>query len=438
MAVTWKKVITANAEEALAASTALSISGQTLTLTKGDASTDTVTLPDDNTEYSAGTNMSLDGTTFSSTDTVYTLPEATSSAKGGIELFSDTDNSVAATAVSATASRTYGLQLNSDGQGVVNVPWTDTVNMGTGFTVTGSSLGTQTTITQGDSLTLAAGTGISTTPTSDGVITIANTVTDSNLTDEEVEDIVGAMLTGNTETNITVTYQDADGTIDFASTDTTYSEATGSAEGLMSTAHHDKLDAIEASADVTDATNVEAAGALMDSELAGIAAVKATTGTFLSADESKLDAIEASADVTDKANVATALASLNGDDTLTIGDAGNDCTININGDMTVSGTTTTVNTETINLADNVITLNSNYSGASPSENGGIEVERGTQTNAELRWNETDDRWQIAMALDNSYVGSVDVNASATAPTSEGGQGVGSFYMADGVPYIRVE
>jgi len=52
---------------------------------------------------------------------------------------------------------------------------------------------------------------------------------------------------------------------------------------------------VEASADVTDTTNVTAAGALMDSELAGIAAVKATTGTFLSADESKLDGIEASA-----------------------------------------------------------------------------------------------------------------------------------------------
>jgi hypothetical protein len=60
------------------------------------------------------------------TDTTYTLPEATSTTRGGIELFSNTDQSVAANAVTATASRTYGLQLNSAGQGVVNVPWTDT------------------------------------------------------------------------------------------------------------------------------------------------------------------------------------------------------------------------------------------------------------------------------------------------------------------------
>ena len=34
-------------------------------------------------------------------------------------------------------------------------------------------------------------------------------------TTEEIQDIVGAMTTSNTETNITVTYQDADGTLDF-------------------------------------------------------------------------------------------------------------------------------------------------------------------------------------------------------------------------------
>jgi hypothetical protein len=51
---------------------------------------------------------------------------ATDSVLGGIELFSNTDQSVAANSVTTTASRTYGLQLNSANQGVVNVPWTDT------------------------------------------------------------------------------------------------------------------------------------------------------------------------------------------------------------------------------------------------------------------------------------------------------------------------
>ena len=56
----------------------------------------------------------------------YSLPTATSTVLGGIELFSDTQQSVAANTVTATASRTYGIQLNAAGQAVVNVPWVDT------------------------------------------------------------------------------------------------------------------------------------------------------------------------------------------------------------------------------------------------------------------------------------------------------------------------
>ena len=98
----------------------------------------------------------------------------------------------------------------------------------------------------------------------------------ATLTTEQVQDIVGGMVDGGTETNIAVTYDDSGGKLNFVSTDTntTYSEATGSAEGLMSIAHHDKLDGIEASADVTDTTNVTAAGALMDSELTDLSGIK--------------------------------------------------------------------------------------------------------------------------------------------------------------------
>ena len=35
-------------------------------------------------------------------------------------------------------------------------------------------------------------------------------------TTEQLQDIIGAMVSGNTETNVTVTYQDSDGTLDFA------------------------------------------------------------------------------------------------------------------------------------------------------------------------------------------------------------------------------
>lgn len=85
-----------------------------------------------------------------------------------------------------------------------------------------------------------------------------------------------------------------------------YSSTLNGTTASYTTAEETKLSGIETSADVTDTTNVTAAGALMDSELAGLAAVKATTGTFLTADQNKLNGIETSADVTDTANVASA------------------------------------------------------------------------------------------------------------------------------------
>lgn len=45
---------------------------------------------------------------------------------------------------------------------------------------------------------------------------------------EDIEDTVGAMVTGNTETGISVTYQDVDGTLDFVVSDTTVAGDTGS------------------------------------------------------------------------------------------------------------------------------------------------------------------------------------------------------------------
>jgi hypothetical protein len=63
----------------------------------------------------------------------------------------------------------------------------------------------------------------------------------------------------------------------------------------------------------------------------------------------------------------------------------------VSGNLTVSGTVTTINTETINLADNIITLNSNATG-SAAQNGGIEINRGDDTDVSFIWNEASDRW----------------------------------------------
>jgi hypothetical protein len=85
--------------------------------------------------------------------------------------------------------------------------------------------------------------------------------------------------------------------------------------------------------------------------------------------------------------------------------------LTVSGNLTVSGTTTTVNTETINLADNIITLNSNEAGT-PSQNAGIEVERGTSTNVALQWNETSDVWEYTVDGTN-YIPVVGTTATQT-------------------------
>lgn len=98
---------------------------------------------------------------------------------------------------------------------------------------------------------------------------------------------------------------------------------------------------IEDGADVTDAANVTAAGALMDSELTDLAGVKGVTistlqvkpseGAFANGDKTKLDAIEASADVTDATNVNAAGAIMNSDvatkGQIIVGDGSGDPTI---------------------------------------------------------------------------------------------------------------
>lgn len=68
-------------------------------------------------------------------------------------------------------------------------------------------------------------------------------------------------------------------------------------------------------------------------------------------------------------------------------------TVIIAGDLRVDGTTTTVNSTVIELGDNIIVLNSGEEGT-PSANAGFEIERGTEGNASLLWNETTDNFQV--------------------------------------------
>lgn len=155
---------------------------------------------------------------------------------------------------------------------------------------------------------------------------LSSSFTNTQLSTEQVQDIVGAMVTGNTETNIAVTYQDGDGTIDFVSTDTTYSAGDG-------------LDLSSTEFEV-DSTVVRTSGTQT------IAGVKTFSNNMI-----------------------------------------------LSGNLTVNGTTTTVNSNTVNIGDNIIVLNSDETGT-PSQDGGVEIERGTSANVLLTYKESTDRWQF--------------------------------------------
>ena len=81
-------------------------------------------------DLNAVDGTSVEGTRFLSKDNTWdvisNIAKATATTLGTVKLFSNTVQTVAATAVSTTAARTYGIQFNSADQMVVNVPWTDT------------------------------------------------------------------------------------------------------------------------------------------------------------------------------------------------------------------------------------------------------------------------------------------------------------------------
>ena len=75
--------------------------------------------------------------------------------------------------------------------------------------------------------------------------------------------------------------------------------------------------------------------------------------------------------------------------------------VTIQGDLIVSGNQTTKNSEVVLIEDNIITLNSNETGT-PSQDGGIEIERGTSTNAILYWDENVGRWSQRLSGGTEY------------------------------------
>lgn len=85
-------------------------------------------------------------------------------------------------------------------------------------------------------------------------------------------------------------------------------------------------------------------------------------------------------------------------------DLSNNEIITIQGDLIVTGTTTSINSNEVNIGDSIIKLNADETGT-PSQNGGFEVERGTETNVSFVWDETADRFTTGTS--KLHVGDVE-------------------------------
>ena len=384
------------------------VAGTNVTLTHTDANNITITSTDTNTTYSIGdggltqnnfTNTlkgKLDGIAASANN--YTHPnhsgEVTSSADGATVIASnvvDEDN----LKVTNTPTDNYILSYDQASGGFT---WIDAASAGGANQNAFSNVAVsgQTTVSADastDTLTLAAGSNVTITTTA-GTDTVTIASTDTNTTYS-----VGAG--GLTQQNFTTTLKNkldaiaasATNTVDLTVdgtgtvhannyTNTEYSVGAGGlSQQNFTTTLKNKLDAIEASA-TADQTNAEIralvesasdsnvftdadhsklnaieASATADQTNAEIrAAVEAATDSnvFTDTDHSKLNAIEASADVTDKANITAALATLNGDESLVLGDSGDDTTIRVRGNLIVTGTTTTENVETLSTSNGVV------------------------------------------------------------------------------------
>ena len=248
-----------------------------------------------------------------------------------------------------------------------------------------------------------------------GIASFDNTdfvVTDGNvaINDEHIQDIAGGMFTGNTETGITATYQDGDGTIDLevsittseiaASTLVTESEGIGSNDNdttiPTSAAVKDYVDnntpasTVDISGDTgtasvstgatfaftgTDPVVIAASGAGVTFSISDAAADGSTKGiAAFNADD--FDASSGVVELADNANGAVlAISATNNETTVnrsngtvTIG-LPNDVTIannlTVTNNLYVNGSTTQVNVDTLTVDDPLIAMGTT-SGSAPA------------------------------------------------------------------------
>ena len=328
--------------------------GETLTFTGGTGLTSAVT---DNTVTFSITNGGV-GTTQLADDAVTKAKIADDAVDSDQIVDGAVDNVHLAGSIAngklANSSITVSDGTNSNG---VDLGDTLTVSGGTGITSTHS--------TDQIAISITAG-GVDTTQLANDAVN-GNKIADDAIDSEHIVD--GAV------DNIHL----ANSSADIGSTTVTLGQSVNSLAGLTEVVSTDFVGDLGKA----DSSGTDAAGTSLT--------IKGGAGTGSGAGGSVVIQVADGTSSGTSVNSHATAVTIADDKTMTA--AGN---VVISGNLTVSGTTTTVNSETVTFDDNILILNNNYSGSSPTENGGLEVERGTLDNAKFLFNETTDKWQVGI------------------------------------------
>jgi hypothetical protein len=188
---------------------------------------------------------------------------------------------------------------------------------------------------------------------------------DVSLNRERIQDIVGDMVTSpNTESGISVTYDDTNGKLDFDTNDFSIT-LTGDVTG---------------SGTVTNLGNVSFAATIQPNS---VALGTDTTGDYVAGISGTANEIEVTNSGGEGSSVTIGLPN----------DVSITNNLTVGGNLNVTGSINSVNTTQVNIVDNKINLNTDFAGT-PIADAGIRVERGESADVEVLWNESNDNWTL--------------------------------------------